>query len=124
MSEDSQPGAGPDAPVSPDTTVSSDAPVSSEMPVGPGPGQEVELTKGTKLSDRVAGHLADQARLTAQGYKARRVTTEGDQPGMADLTPLRELVAELREEARNVRLRERIGRALRQAADVIDPPSG
>jgi hypothetical protein len=118
MSEDSQPGAGPDAPVSPDT------PVSSDVPVSPSPGQDVELPKGTKLSDRVAGHLADQARLTSQGYKARRMTTDGDQPGMADLTPLRELFAELMEEARKVRLRERVGRALRQAADVIDPPDG
>jgi hypothetical protein len=41
---------------------------------------------------------------------------------MADLTPLRELLADLVEEARKVRPRERIARALRQAADVIDPP--
>jgi len=41
---------------------------------------------------------------------------------MTDLTPLRELLSDLVEEARRVRLRERIGRALRQAADIIDPP--
>jgi hypothetical protein len=43
---------------------------------------------------------------------------------MADLTPLRELLSELMEEARRVRPRERIARALRQAADIIDPPDG
>jgi hypothetical protein len=41
---------------------------------------------------------------------------------MADLTPLRDLLSDLVEEARKVRPRERIARALRQAADVIDPP--
>jgi len=35
---------------------------------------------------------------------------------------LRDLLAELTEELQNVRLRERIARALRQAADAIDPP--
>jgi hypothetical protein len=41
---------------------------------------------------------------------------------MADLTPLRELLSDLAEEARKVSPRERIARALRQAADIIDPP--
>ena len=40
---------------------------------------------------------------------------------MLDLTPLRELFPELVEELRKVRLRERIARAVRQAADIIDP---
>jgi hypothetical protein len=84
--------------------------------------QDISLAGATRLSDRVAGHLADQARLTAQGAKARRVTSTEGQPGMADLTPLRDLLADLVEEARKVRPRERIARALRQAADVIDPP--
>ena len=123
VSENPQPGAGPDAPASPEMPTSPDTPASPDMPASSSPGQDVELSKG-KLGDRVAGHLAEQARLTAQGYKARRVTTNGDQPGMADLTPLRELVAELMEEARKMRLRGRVGRALRQAADVIDPPDG
>jgi hypothetical protein len=41
---------------------------------------------------------------------------------MADFTPLRDLFSELMEEARKVRARERIARALRQAADALDPP--
>lgn len=90
---------------------------SSEKPAS----QDVSLAGETRLSDRVAGHLADQARLTAQGAKARRVTSTEGQPGMADLTPLRDLLSDLVEEARKVRPRERIARALRQAADVIDP---
>ena len=104
MSEEPQPAASPETQVSPDV------------------GQEVKLAKPTRLSDMVAGHLADQARRTAQGAKARRIASTDDQPGMADLTPLRALLAELVEEGRNVRLRERIARALRQAADIIDPP--
>ena len=100
MSEDEQPGASPDTPTS----------------------QDLSLARTTRLSDRVAGHLADQARLTAQGAKARRMTSTGDQPGMADFTPLRDLFSELVEEARKVRARERIAHALRQAADALDPP--
>jgi hypothetical protein len=100
MSEDPQPGASPDTPTS----------------------QDVSLAKAARLSDRVAAHLTDQARLTTQGAKARRMTSTDGQPAVADLTPLRELFAELVEEARNVRPRERIARALRQAADMIDPP--
>ena len=42
---------------------------------------------------------------------------------MLGLAPLRELVPELAEQLRKVRLRERRARALRQAADVIDPPT-
>jgi len=90
--EDPQPGASPDIPTS----------------------QDVSLAKAARLSD--------QARLTTQGAKARRMTSTDGQPGVADLTPLREMFAELVEEARNVRPRERIARVLRQAADMIDPP--
>ena len=104
MSEDLQPGARPDTPAIPDI------------------GQDVSLAKATRLSDRVTGHLADQARRTAQGAKARRVTSTDGEPGMADFTPLRDLLSELVDEARKVRARERIARALRQAADAIDPP--
>lgn len=100
MSEDAQPGASPDTPAS----------------------QDLSLARTTRLSDRVAGHLADQARLTAQGAKARRVTSTDGEPGMADFTPLRDLFSELMEEARKVRARERIAHALRQAADALDPP--
>ena len=104
MSEDPQPGVSPEIPVIPDV------------------GQDVEPVKTGRLGDMVVNRLADQARLTAQGAKARRVTSTDGQPGMADLTPLRELLSDLVDEARKVRPRERIARALRQAADIIDPP--
>ena len=104
MSEDPQPDASPNPPVSPDVS------------------QDVQLASPARLTDRVVSRLSDQARLTAQGAKARRVTSTDGQPGMADLTPLRELLSDLVEEARKVRPRERIARALRQAADIIDPP--
>jgi hypothetical protein len=44
------------------------------------------------------------------------------EPGVLDLTPLRELVSELTEELQKASLRERIARVLRQVADIIDPP--
>ena len=103
--EDPQPGAGPDAPASPDV------------------GQDVKLARAARLSDVVARRLADQARRTTQGARAGRVASSDGQPGMADLTPLRELLSDLAEEARKVRPRERIARVLRQAADIIDPPA-
>jgi len=105
--EDPQPAAGPDAPAGPDA------------------GQAAEVArvgKSAQLSDMVVGRLAEQARRTAQGARARRVASTDGQPGLADLTPLRELFSDLAEEARKVRARERIARALRQAADIIDPP--
>jgi hypothetical protein len=37
-----------------------------------------------------------------------------------DLTPLRELLAELMDELSHLRLRDRIAAALRQAADIIE----
>ena len=43
-----------------------------------------------------------------------------DEPGVLDLTPLRELLAELMDELSKLRLRDRVANALRQAADVID----
>jgi hypothetical protein len=92
------------------------------MPVSPDTGQDITPAAGTRLSDLVASRLADQARRTAQAAKARRVANTGGEPGVLDLTPLRELVSELAEELRKVRPRERIARTLRQAADVIDPP--
>jgi hypothetical protein len=104
MSEDPQTGAGPDTPVS------------------PAAGQDVELATARRLSDIVAGRLTDQARRTAEAARARRVTSAHGQPGMTDLTPLRELLADLIKEARKVRPRERTAHALRQAADRIDPP--
>jgi hypothetical protein len=115
VSEDPQPGAIPNTPDSPDAG-------QDVTPASPDAGQDVTPARATRLSDIVVGHLADQARHTAQGAKARRVASADGQPGMADLTPLRELLSDLVEEARKVRLRERIARALRQAADIINPP--
>jgi hypothetical protein len=113
VSEDPRPDVSPDLPVSPDVA-----------PVGPDVGQDVGSARTARLGDMVVSRLSDQARLTAQGARARRVTSTDGQPGMADLTPLRELLADLVEEARRVRPRERVARALRQAADVLDPPDG
>jgi hypothetical protein len=103
VSEDPQPGAAPDTPTVPEA------------------GQDVSLAQGTRLTDIVVGRIADQARRTAKAARAGRVANAGGEPGVLDLTPLRELVPELAEELRKVRPRERIARALRQAADAIDP---
>jgi hypothetical protein len=96
---------------------------------GPGPGarpgrDDVGLADGTRLTGALVGHLADQARRTADAAKAGRVVNRPGEPGVLDLTPLRELLSELVEELGKLRLRERAARALRQAADVIDtqPP--
>ena len=110
VSEDPQPGIDPVTPTTPMT------------PVSPPAGQDLEPARARRMSDIVAGHLSDQARRTAEGARASRVTSAHGQPGMTDLTPLRELLADLVEEARKVRPRERTARALRQAADYIDRP--
>jgi hypothetical protein len=94
-----------------------------DTPVNPGTGRDVVVAEGTRLSGLVAGRLADQARRTAQAARARRVANTGGEPGVLDLTPLRELVSELTQELQRVSPRERIARALRQAADIIDPPA-
>jgi hypothetical protein len=103
VSEDPQPGAAPDT------------------SAGPDGGRDVSLAGGTRLTGIVAGRIADQARRTAKAARAGRVANAGGEPGVLDLTPLRELVPELAEELRKVRPRERVARALRQAADIIDP---
>jgi hypothetical protein len=103
VSEDPQPGITPNTPAGPDV------------------GQDVRLAEGTRLSDIVVGRIADQARRTAKAARAGRVANAGGEPGVLDLTPLRELVPDLMEELRKVRPRERVARALRQAADIIDP---
>jgi hypothetical protein len=82
---------------------------------------DLRLADGRRLAGTVVGHLADQARRTASAAKAGRVVNGGDEPGVLDLTPLRELLSELVEELRMLRPRDRIARALRQAADIIDP---
>ena len=111
MSEDPQKGVIPDTPAGPD----SDPPGSLDV------GQDVRLAEGTRLSDIVVGRITDQARRTAKAARAGRVANADGEAGVLDLTPLRELVPELVEELRKVRPRERIARALRQAADIIDP---
>lgn len=107
MSEVPQPSATPDTP--------------TDQDVGQDVVQDVSLVQETRLTDIVVGRITDQARRTAKAARARRVVNAGGEPGVLDLTPLRELVPELAEELRKVRPRERIARALRQAADVIDP---
>ena len=72
--------------------------------VTPYQSQSAKPAKGAQLSNMVVSRLADQARLTAQGAKARRVSSTEGQPGVADLTPLRELLTELSFERRKVTL--------------------
>ena len=93
-------------------------------PTGPDGGlsrDDVRLADGTRLPNTIVGHLTDQARRTASAAKAGRVVNAGGEPGVLDLTPLRELLSELVEELQKVRLRDRVASALRQAADIIDP---
>ena len=92
-------------------------------PTGPGVDRnrdEVRLADGTRLTGAIVGHITDQARRTANAAKAGRVVNAGGEPGVLDLTPLRELLSELVEELQKVRLRDRVASALRQAADIID----
>ena len=108
MSEDPLPPTSPDGPTSPATD----------------PGQNgAGLPDGARLAQSVVGRFTEQARQTAGAARARRVTNDAEDPGVLDLTPLRELLAELTEELGKLRLRTRIGRTLRQAADIIDPPA-
>jgi hypothetical protein len=105
------PDATPDAPAGPDA----DSSHGGAMP-----------SDGTRITGTIVSHLSDQARRTTEAAKARRVTTADGEPGVLDLTPLRELLAELVDELARLRLRDRIANALRQAADIIDSrtPSG
>jgi len=103
--------------------VSEDSPGATPDPsTGPGgdPGDGAALADGTRIAGNIAGHLTDQARRTANAARAGRVVSTEDEPGVLDLTPLRELLAELVEELEKLRLRDRVARALRQAADMID----
>ena len=104
MPEDSPDGA-PDAPASPDADSSRGGATPSD---------------GARITGTIVSHLSDQARRTSEAARARRVTTADGEPGVLDLTPLRELLAELVEELSRLRLRDRVANALRQAADVID----
>ena len=75
---------------------------------------------GARITGTIVSHISDQARRTTEAARARRVTTADGEPGVLDLTPLRELLAELVEELSKLRLRDRVANALRQAADAID----
>ena len=90
--EDPPPDGAPGAPIGPDADLNRD---------------DVRLADGTRLTSAVVGHLTDQARLTANAAKARRVVKhQGGEPGVLDLTPLRELLSGgLVEELQKVRLR-------------------
>jgi hypothetical protein len=79
------------------------------------------LADATRLTGTIVGHLTEQARSTANAAKAGRLTNGEDEPGVLDVTHLRELLAELAQELQKLRTRERIASALRQAADIIDP---
>jgi hypothetical protein len=94
----------------------------SGTPAGPNADghAEVRIADGTRLADTVVGRLTDQARRTASAAKARRIVNGDGEPGVLDVTPLRELLSELVAELGKLRPRDRIARALRRAADVID----
>ena len=108
MSEDPLPPTSPDGPTGPATDAGQN---------GAG------LPDGARLAQSVVGRFTEQARQTAGAARARRVTNDADDPGVLDLTPLRELLTELTDELGKLKLRTRIGRSLRQAADIIDPPA-
>jgi len=98
-------------------------PVTPETPADPDVdlgGGDISPADGTRLTDTIVGHFADQARRTANAARSGRLVNADGEPGVLDLTPWRELAAELVEELQKVRLRDRIARALRQAADIID----
>ena len=104
MPED-PPDAAPDTPAGPDADASRDG---------------ARPPDGTRITGTIVSHISDQARRTTEAAKARRVVNADGEPGVLDLTPLRELLAELVEELSKLRLRDRMANALRQAADVID----
>ena len=106
MPEDPSPPVPPEPPASPDVDLGR---------------ADISPADGTRLSDAVVGHITDQARRTASAARSRRLVNADGEPGVLDLTPLRELAAELVEELQKVWLRDRVARALRQAADIIDP---
>jgi hypothetical protein len=106
----------------------STSPATSDALAGPGAdvgGGADRLPDRTRITSTVVGHLSDQARRTASAAKARRMVNGDGEPGVLDLTPLRELLSELVAELGRLRLRDRVARALRQAADIIDtqPPN-
>jgi hypothetical protein len=108
LPEDPPPGITPDLNISPDERRDRGG---------------VSPADGTRLTNAIVGHLTDQARRTASAAKAGRVRNGDGEPGVLDVTPLRELLTEIAEELQKVRLRDRIARTLRQLADIIDSPA-
>ena len=106
VSEDMPPSGTPDMPGSSDVNPNR---------------QDLGLADATRLTETIVGHLTEQARSTATAARAGRLTNSADEPGVLDLTPLRELLAELVHELQRLKPRDRIAWALRQAADMIDP---
>jgi hypothetical protein len=86
----------------------------------PVPGDPPRSVDVGRLTGTAVGRIYDQARRTANAARAGRVVNSDGEPGVMDLTPLRELLAELADELSQLRLRDRIANALRQAADIID----
>ena len=114
-------------PEDPPSTDSPVPPTGPGVPTSPNAGSSraaAAMADGTRLAGTVTGHLTSQARQTASAARAGRVSTSGEDPGVLDLTPMRDLLAELMDELSRLRLRDRVARALRQAADIIDsqPP--
>jgi hypothetical protein len=109
----------PPPPVTPDepTRLTPDEPTRPDVDLNR---HGVSPADGTRFTEAIAGHLADQARRTASAAKAGRVVNSDGEPGVLDLTPLRQMLSELVEELQKVRLRDRVAQALRQAADIID----
>jgi hypothetical protein len=105
-------------------TVPEDSPdATPDIPAGPAADSSrgsATLPDGTRITGTIVSHITDQARRTTEAAKARRVVNADGEPGVLDLTPLRELFAELADELGKLRLRDRIANALRQAADIID----
>ena len=101
----------------------------SEAPAGPdadSSGGSAKPSDGARITGAIVSHISDQARRTTEAARAGRVVNADGEPGVLDLTPLRELLAELMDELSKLRLRDRVANALRQAADAIDSrtPSG
>jgi hypothetical protein len=95
----------PGAPIGPDADLSHD---------------NLRLADGTRLTRTIVSHVTEQARRSTSAAKAGRVVNAPGEPGVLDLTPLRELLSELAAELQKVRLRDRVASTLRQAADIID----
>jgi hypothetical protein len=94
-----------------------------DAPIGPGVDRnrdDFKLFDSIRLTENIIGHIADQARRTTEAARAGRVVSGDGGPGVLDLTPLRDLLTEVIDELRKLRPRDRIARALRQVADVID----